>query len=480
MASLKLLTKEEVLRLNSWPKYNEYVGHLFSENNIISTHRRILNLVERSLKIPEKIYYIGINRMKRLRNVTDGSEDDNRFIESPILNVRLWEKKILFVSHRWLQKGNPDPEHVQLRAVQSYLQLNPNFEYVFYDYSALPQHPRNEEEDQIFKDGLLMLNHVIDVSEMLVLCNSDFHTRAWCIVEQLIAFEKEVFYAEIDNSDSMKKIMPHIQNLRVKISEWELEFHTIVLLQLTDNWTCYNQLNESKADHQSGCKKIRKKDCHLSFETNFDFRALKLEELDTFFSGLNVEYICDISLIKKVLFNHFFENIDPIGLEGINEGHCWRVRRDDRLGRSYFLNEREANSSDHMNEPRAELQTSISVVVVQPSVTHATNESLSVSPQKDQEEQPSTLSDSLQLFSEEFQIFVKDLPGKTLTLYVNLSESVESVKYKIYDKNGFPPEEQRLIWGGKQLEDSRILQDYNIHKEATLHLVLRLPGGGFS
>lgn len=76
-----------------------------------------------------------------------------------------------------------------------------------------------------------------------------------------------------------------------------------------------------------------------------------------------------------------------------------------------------------------------------------------------------------------FQIFIKSITGKTRTVDVNPDSTIAFIKQKLQEKEGIAPEEARLIFGGKNLEDDKTLRDYNLVANSTIHLVLRVRGG---
>jgi ubiquitin len=72
------------------------------------------------------------------------------------------------------------------------------------------------------------------------------------------------------------------------------------------------------------------------------------------------------------------------------------------------------------------------------------------------------------------QLFVKTLTGKTVTVEVDPGATIDAIKQQVQDKEGIPPDQQRLIFAGKQLEDGHTIQEYNLEADSTLHMVLRL------
>lgn len=77
----------------------------------------------------------------------------------------------------------------------------------------------------------------------------------------------------------------------------------------------------------------------------------------------------------------------------------------------------------------------------------------------------------------EFQLFIKSISGKTRTVNVTTNTTVADLKRQIQEKEGINPEEQRMIWAGKNLEDTKTMADYNLVSNSTIHLVLRVRGG---
>ena len=151
-----------------------------------------LMLSKPGMRLLTREYFCKNTGFKRYQDITDGFVEVHKVYELEGLNDYDFLSGVTFVSHRWMSANNPDPDNIQYNIIK-----NSNCELVFYDFSSLPQEPRNNDEDMCFKYYIKQLQTIIEHNKMYVIMSDDYFQRGWCFVEFVTGYNKIINKDEI-------------------------------------------------------------------------------------------------------------------------------------------------------------------------------------------------------------------------------------------------------------------------------------------